>query len=331
VSTHDPAGPPALTGERHGALVALCTRLHDILVGRAAQALLVEPAAVPEECSVWAAPSWLWTFSRIDVGRKGRAADGGRLRLPVRLEWSTGAVALVRPGQPIDQGWTATGLGHTGSGVLRVESAQGLDRDIVRENETGLPTFARLAALTRQEALGALERLVADGAQARWETLLWLEPHLDQALHRAHASVASELAEHWGSRRALLDDTKLRAIADVMLLGDEDQPGKVAQMLERCLRAETFRKVEPSRYIKEALRRDANTEVRRAIGDPHIGAKIRRVARELGPRSDLDSVITAYRARYPRDRLSRDRAVAALSVSADVMASWWELVPERVA
>ena len=326
----DEQSPPAHTGERHGPLVALCSRLHAMLAGRAAEALLAAPETVPDRCGVWTAPSWLWTFSRIDVGRKGRAADGSRLRLPVRLEWSTGAVTLVEPGRPVDQGWTATGLGHTGSGVLRVETAPGSSRDLVRESETGLPTVVSLAPRGRMDAMAALERLAAEGTRARWETLLWLEPHLDRALQKAHASVASELAEHWGSRRVLLDDTKLSAIADHMLLGDDAQPGKVAQLLERCLRSETFRKVEPSRYIKETLRRDANTEVRRAIGDPHIGAKIRKVAREMGPRSDLDALIAAYRAKYPRDRLSRDRAVAAMSVSPDVMASWWELVPEGV-
>lgn len=332
VATTAPVDPSAIalgpTGDRHGPLVALCTRLHAILAGRAAEALLAEPTTVPEECGVWSAPSWLWTFSRIDVGRKGRAADGTRLRLPVRLEWSAGAVALVEPDRPIDLGWTAAGLGHTGSGVLRVEAMRGPSRDVVQENETGLPTSVRLMSRDRHDAITALERMAAEGSKARWETLLWLEPHLDRALRKAHASVATELAEHWGSRRTLLDDTKLSSIADHMLLGDDAQPGKVAQLLERCLRSDTFRNVEPSKYIKETLRRDANAEVRRAIGDPHIGAKVRKVAREIGPRTDLDALIEAYRVKYPRDRLSRDRAAAAMSVSPDVMAAWWELEPE---
>ena len=329
VTVPAPAGAPGAQGgapgDRHGPLITLCARLHAILAGRAAEALLADPAGVPEECGVWIAPSWLWTFSRIDVGRKGRAPDGTRLRLPVRLEWSSGAVTLVEPGDPLEQGWTATGLGHTGSGVIRVEATHRLAQDVVEENEAGLPTVVELAALDRRQALTVLERAAADGTRARWELMLWLEPHLERALRKAHASVANELAEHWGSRRTVLDETKLNAIADDMLLGDEGRPGKVAQLLERCLRSDTFRKVEPSRYIKETLRRDANTEVRRAIGDPHIGAKVRRVARELGPRSDLDTVIAAYRAKYPRDRLSRDRAVAAMSVSPDVMASWGAL------
>lgn len=310
--------------DRHGSLVGLCAKFHAIMIGRAAAEILDDYCSLPEEAGLWVAPSWAWLFSRVNVGRKDRAADGSRLRLPVRMEWSTGPISLVTPGRRKRHNWVSAGMGNTGSGSLLVGVDPSLFDDQVTENEAGVPTGVTLRLRTRRELEDGLQRLVEEGNSARWEALLWLEPYVDRALRLAHANVANELSVQWGTHRTLLDETKLKAIADQMLLGDENHPGKVAQMMERCLKPDTFRRVEPVKYIKESLRRDANTEVRRALGDPHIGAKVRRVAHELGT-NDLDAIIETYRERYPNDRLSKDRAEAALSVSPDAMAAWWGL------
>ena len=52
--------------------------------------------------------------------------------------------------------------------------------------------------------------------------------------------------------------------------------------------------------------------MRRHIGDPHIGRKIRRLAREQGPDS-IDELIEMYRRAHPRESVGRDRVIAALS------------------
>lgn len=317
----------AVTG-RHPSLVALCSKLHDIIAGRAAEELLADVDALPDQASLWVPPSWAWLFARVNVGRKDRAADGSRLRLPVRVAWSTGPIVLVEPGTTRTEDWSAAGLGHSNLGTVPVTANERLYDARIEATETGMPHEVSLPVLSRSEIITALQALVVAGATSRWEALSYLEPYTRRALTLAHSNVANELSIQWGTHRAVLDETKLESIASQMLLGDEEHPGKVTQMLERCLKAETFTKVEPLKYIKESLRRDANTEVRRAIGDPHIGTKIRKVARELGLR-DLDDIIEAYRTRYPSDRLSKDRALAALSVAPDAMASWRELKPHN--
>lgn len=311
--------------DRHGTLVGLCAKLHAIIVGRAAAELLDDTDSLPEHGAVFVAPSWSWLFSRINVGRKDRAADGSRLRLPVRVEWSTSPVSVLGVGRRKRHNWVSTGLGHTGSGSVLVGVSETVCDDRVElDPETGMVVDAILALRSKPEVIAELRRLVEAGQKARWETLLWLEPHVERALILAHSNVANELSNQWGYRRTLLDETKLKSIADQMLLGDESHPGKVSQLLERCLRPDVFKRVDPIKYIKEALRVDANTEIRRALGDPHIGTKIRKVAIELGT-AELDEVIKVYRQRYPNDRLSRDRAEAAMSVAPDAMATWTAL------
>lgn len=325
-------------------LATLCARLEAILVGQAAERLLTSGEPLPASGGLWVPPAWTWLFARVDVGRKDRAPDGTRLRLPVRLAWSEDQVAIVVPGQPRTFGWSAAGLGHSGNDSVHVTTAantggnpgaalgpdaggrSGVIHRRVESGVAGVPKFAILQSRSDQELEARLTEYVHQGATARWQLLLWLEPYVQSALRRAHASVSRELATRWGSRRVLVDDTKLTAIADRMLLGDADHPGKVSQLLDRCLMPDTFRRVEPVKYIKDALRRDANAEIRRALGDPHVGAKVRKVADDLGT-GEVDAVVKEYRRRYPNDRLSHGRATAALSVAPDPMASWWELHP----
>lgn len=310
--------------DRHVTLSGLCSKLHAIIVGNRADTLLADPASLPEETGLWISPSWVWLHSRVNVGRKERAPDGTRLRLPVRVDWSDGPIQLISADEQTFANWTAAGLGHTAADTLPVTASRHLFDTQSETSPTGMPTSVVVPVLDRDELVRELARLSDAGRSARWEALAYLEPYISRALLLAQSSVAHEMSQTWGVYRAVLDETKLEGIRDQMLLGNDGHPGKVSQMLDRCLKPETFKKVEPLKYIKESLRRDANTEIRRAIGDPHIGAKIRRVQRELGTR-DVDLIVEEYRRRYPKDRLSRDRAVAALSVAPDAMACWWEL------
>lgn len=317
LSAHVPAG-------RHPSLSALCDKLHAIIVGQRAEELLANPESIPRSAGVWVAPSWVWLYSRVNVGRKERAADGTRLRLPVRVGWSDGPLQFVSPDAAHEAPWSAAGLGHANVGTLEVASSATILEPVVVDEPTGMPSEVTVPVCGYGEILDELRRLSEAGRVARWRALEYLEPYISRALLLAQTSVSYELSQMWGSHQTVLDQTKLETIRDQMLLGDDGHPGKVAQLLERCLKPETFHRVEPLKYIKESLRRDANTEVRRAIGDPHIGAKVRRVARDLGTR-DIDAVVDEYRLLYPKDRLSKDRASAALSVAPDAMANWWEL------
>ena len=306
------AAPGFGSGDRHGWLDALCEHLQAAIWAAAAADLLTDRAHWPTRAAVLALPCWRWAEPAADVGRKARAADGGTLLLPVRIHWQPGPLLLVPRGQPVRAAWRAAGLGLDGDGaaVLACTPHPGARLD----PGTGLPEQVTGRAVSRAAIAEELAGFAAAGRPARWDLLAMLEPYVRSAVTRAHSRVAIEVAGpgSGSSRPSVLDDTDLDAVVDMLLLGgDTGGPGPVARLLDRCLRPDTFRRVDPLRYIAVTLRRDAEQEIRRRIGDPRIGPKIRALHRQH-PALPLPDLVARYREQHPRDRLSMGRAVAAL-------------------
>jgi hypothetical protein len=298
-------------GEDHGGLLYICERLHAMILGRDAERLLAgNGAALPLRASMLVLPSWLWAEPGVSLGAKARKVR----RVPLRVRWAGDRVLHLRePHSDLALTWTAKGLG----------------RDFTGERLWG-ETEGDL--LGRRALFDALTELVEAAAISRWELLTWIEPQVERELKRAHSALSMEIDGGKGAQR-LLDRTMLATVRDRMLLGEEDahgrkHPGQVQQILDRCLKPDTFRRVEPMRYIKDALRRDANAAVRRVLGDPHIGRQIRRVALGHGVTngSDLTSLneaqmsdlIADCRTACPYDPPDRGRVVAALTVAPDM-------------
>jgi len=300
------------SGDRHGWLDALCGHLQAAIWAAAAGDLLADRARWPVRATVLALPCWRWAEPAADVGRKARAADGGTLLLPVRVDWQPGPLLLVPRGQPVRASWRAVGLGLDGDGaaVLACTAHPGSRLD----PGTGLPEQRTGRAVSRMAIAEELARVAAAGRAARWELMAMLEPYVRAAVIRAHSRVAIEVAGPGtgSSRPSVMDDTDLDAVVDMLLLGEgSGGPGPVARLLDRCLRPDTFRRVDPLRYIAVTLRRDAEQEIRRRIGDPRIGPKVRALHRQY-PGLTLPDLVAVYREQHPRDRLSLGRAAAAL-------------------
>lgn len=302
---------------RHEWVDELCSRLERVLIGRAAEELLAAP--LPEHAALVVAPVWRWLPPRIDMGRKTRRADGNTMLMPVRMTWQPGPLTLVAA--PTELAWSMIGLGYSGTGQLKVYPAAGAGPLVLADD---FPTDGELAAplLPRRALDLRLRELVADGHQARWDALMSLEWYVQRAVRSAVVSVSYDLAgpdcldPTW-----VLGESGEQAVSDRMLLGTADNPGRVHALLERCLRPRAFVRVDPLRYVVTDLHRSAEAEVRKAIGDPHIGRKIRAVRRAM-PSAPLQDVIAAYRIRHPGDLLSTARATQALSSGADVMAAF---------
>ena len=177
------------------------------------------------------------------------------------------------------------------------------------------PHAVTAPVMPASRARRVLASLVADGEAARWEAITALEPKALEAVRRAHAEVVAEVGPAADGTCMLLDRLDVQALADRMLLGDVDttSPSPVARLIERCLSPSAFARVDPRRYVTSALRVYATEEIRRAIGDPHVGPKVRAAAAALGT-TDVDAVIAYYQARRPADRLGRRRAEAALDI-----------------
>jgi hypothetical protein len=318
------ASPGWATGDRHGWLANLCSLLEAIGAGRHAEAeagrIRAEKASAYQRSGLFALPMWMWVSPGVAAGRKGRSADGGHLLLPVRLSWPSPTVQVVPAGPDRTYTWSGVGYGRSGRGETTLRVATGpTDTPAVATGVTP-PVVLSAPPLPRRLMLTHLDKLTEAGRGAWWEAITLLDPWLHKSLHQAHTQVAIELdgRADTNGRYLVLSEATLDAIANRMLLGSEEQPGTVERMLNACLR-QSFERVDPMRYIRTWLRRDATEAIRRDLGDPKQGPKVRRLAMSTGGVT-TGEVLAAYKVRYPADEVGIGRVNRALSVSPDPMA-----------
>ncbi|MDI3329709.1 MAG: hypothetical protein QJR09_03095 [Micrococcus sp.] len=318
--------------QRHAALEELCGQLESILWGRAAGALLA--AGLPAgQWDVILLPVWDWRLPAMEIGRKGLDHDSGdALLMPVRLDWG-GNDALLRladqAGPPPSYRWTAHSMGWDDEGELQWNSSRsgshqgGRDGIVISGNKS--------APGIRRRTVEDLDELVRAGRQSQWQLLFSLEPFVTSTVRKAHSAVSHEIGELTGRFQSVLHDTGIEQIVNVMMVGEPTAGGidapSVPRLLEQCLRHDRFTKVDPLMFLRRNLRRDAEDQVRRAIGDPRVGPKVRRIARQM-PGATLEEIVAAYRLEHPQDKLSTARAEAALQVGSDPMARSVALDPE---
>lgn len=318
--------------QRHAVLEVLCGRLESILWGRAAGALR-EAGVPPGAWEVVLLPAWDWRLPAMEIGRKGlEHGSGEQLLMPVRLDWggNDALVRLVDPAAPSPTyRWTAHSMGWDDNGEIPSRRSRSGTRQGVRDGIVA--TGNNSAPGTRRRTLADLDELVRAGRQAQWQLLFSLEPFVTSTVRKAHSAVSHEIGEMTGRFQPVLHDTGIEQIVNVLMVGEPsagvvDTPS-VPRLLEQCLRHDRFTKVDPLMFLRRNLRRDAEDQVRRAIGDPRIGPKVRRVARQM-PGSTVEEIVAAYRREHPQDKLSTARAEAALQVGSDPMARTVALDPE---
>lgn len=303
---------------RHPSLHRVCTSLHSLIVAERAAELLANPSLIPRRGGLWVPPSFMWAFPRIHVGHKGFNSEGDAVRLPVRVSWAGTPISIVTKGEQ-DEAWTYSGMGHTGVGSTKVTADNGVLDEFIPDGNTA-PERGTVCLHYKSDLIRMLEDKVALGLEARWALMIQLEGYMESAVETAHRYVSVEVS-HNGA--PVLDETGRTSIVTTLMYGDDGstEPSMVMRLLERCTLPSTFERVDPWRYMREAIASAAETAIRRAINDPHIGRKIRRLAAEMGTR-DVDLVMAEYNERFPKDRLARKRADAALNAGSDVMASW---------
>lgn len=296
-------------GSRHGWLAEMCHYLAASIWARDASELLANAGSLPEEAALVLLPVWRWALGGPSTGRKSKARGGGSLMLPTRIDWHGSSVVLPAPGLPVQRSWSASGVDSSGTGTCQIT--------IGANPEPGqAPELAELltgAALPRRRLIRALEQLVVAGRAARWAAIQKLEPAVNHAVEMAHRQVAYEIAGNVPGAPPVVDLQSLETIKQEMLLGvDELARGSVARLWTRMERPTCFARADPMLYVKTNLHRDATEGVRRHIGDPKIGAKVRR-AYALSSAGSLAAFVLEYREEFPGDKLSIDRARASLT------------------
>ena len=310
---------------RHPSLHRVCGNLHSLIVGTEAQRLLDNLNELPRRAGLWIPPSWEWAYPRINVGHKGINSAGERVRLPVRVTWGTSPIGVLIKGDHTVN-WSLSGMGHTAVGSTEIVVANGVVDGFVPDGNA-VPNTGVVRAHWKYELIALLEQYVAAGKEARWALISQLEVFVVSAVDTAHKLVSAEVSRNGAP---VLDETSRQHIVTSLMYGEPDTDSSTAmviRLLERCILPGTFVRVDPWRYMREAISSAAETAIRRTIQDPHIGRKIRKVAEDIGSR-DVDVVTAAYNKLYPKDRLAKRRAVAALNAGPDVMASWLGL-PEQ--
>lgn len=291
-----------------------CDLLERIAVGESAETAL-RSFGRAKAAGIAILPCWIWVTPEIDVGRQ--LESSGRT-LPVRIAWSVpGHVVVVRRGDgPVAIQWKAKGLGVQRSGEVKVF----LDDAAVStfEVEPGAePADRAVPAIPIAKLRSHLRRLADDGRSARWETLSILQDYARAIAPKRLSSVTKEILDHERSTGGgeLLDTVDLETVVDRYVLGDGSMASgsRALSLVSRCLEPSTFARVDPLHFVRRAIHRDIEEGIRHAIGDPHVGPKVRALVRAHGM-SDIASVVRTYRAQYPADHLGPRRAATALTV-----------------
>lgn len=299
-------------------LESICDDLASMIRAADAQKL-GEPAVPALGGALVRLPVWVWTAAKINMGRKGTSADGSIPPMPVRLSWQDGSVVFVPLGEKVTIEWRMVGLGHdiSGAATVLISVDNGVQID-------GLPDAAMppvVDTILNSRVLGArLRAVMTSGKDARWNLITGLEAYTRHRLSIANYAVAHELGgpsnDHAFS--AVLDDISLDALVSELLFGDGTD-SSVTRMIDRALEPTKFRGVDPLRYFAVAIRARAEEAVRRRIGDPKVGPKVRRVMQISGAKT-IDELLAAYREAFPNDSLAHKRAIAALTAGPEVSA-----------
>jgi hypothetical protein len=306
------------SGSRHRFNARLCDQLQRIAWGRSAANLLGERSRRPQ--AVVTLPTWIWLTPASNVGRKAKSRDGGLLRLPLAVSWDVEPVLTVTADQPVVGHWTANGMGHSLSGKTEVcaVSTRTAPRDLGEPALDVIPDRLEVPTLARPHVRSRLGELVADGRMAQWDVLGDFEQYLDHAFAKAHSAVSAELRPL--SPRPVLDASDQEMLRTSLLLGDVGSgDSAVLRLINRCLEPNRFTRVDPERYVVTALFSAAETAIRRKLGDPHIGRKVRRFAATRRFET-VDDLIAEYREVFPKDRLSVKRACSALETTRSIPA-----------
>lgn len=219
------------------------------------------------------------------------------------IHWAPSIV--VEPGTEVS--WRIVERGVEQTGTFTAYSPTDIDGDY--PGGAPAPVAARRKALT------------ARGGAARFELVNALEFHVSELLEASSRLVARELegrlgdeAETWAPslNHGVADKVALESLATDLLWGaDEQADSIVLRMVDRA--ATTHINNQPlGSWFDTNLRARSEEAVRRHIGDPHIGRKIRRLAREQSP-SSVEELIELYRRAHPRESVGRERVIAALS------------------
>ena len=301
--------------ERHlPRLALLCDNLGAVIAGRQAQEILDAETDGDIPGAIVVLPSWVWVLPQIDVGKKG-VVNGVKQPMPSRLGYTPGPILQLSADTTVE--WELAGLGNASTGTATVPYTP-LRKETTVTLADGITVTATVhSIISRSQRDRVLRGLVKAGETARWDLMTSFEWFTKQRLAAANNIVAAEIAQHKGIPLAgVVDDITLEDLGSTMLFG-ENGTSVIQRMIDTALQLHRFDRVDPMHFFTVGIRARAEEAVRRQIGDPKVGPKVRRIFAKTNA-STIDELIDEYKKHYPKDSLAKKRALAALTAGPDI-------------
>ena len=208
-------------------------------------------------------------------------------------------MVVVTSGATYDLPLERTRPGHTG-GVMSITADRRLHSPRTAA-AADIPEAVHRAHAAPQRVRGRCVAMAADGETARWEAMIGLEPKRSAPRSASPRRIAAEMGPGPDGTCRLVDhlDYQPSPTGCCSATSIRQHLPPLARLIDRCCHAVDLRPVDPEPLRDSALRVYATEAIRRAVGDPHVGPKVRAAAAALGT-TDVDDVIAYYRPADPR-------------------------------
>jgi hypothetical protein len=256
-------------------------------------------------------------------------------------------VRVVPAGRTVTARWRLAGLGLSHTGQTTITAAPGAEEATVtrwarfgRDGQwtrtvrhaaagMGVPVSMTVPAVPAQEANTALSALRRDAVKAKWELAESVNKPIKTAISAAQHRLALQVAALRGvprdDVRDMLDEaTRAQLAIDLTLPSKERPRATIWGTLDKFLIPDAFQNADPVKCLRRAIWRDAGNAVRRHLGDPKMGDRIRASYLRDRPAS-LDALMDQLRRDCPHDHLTLGVVSRALTLGHDANAGTWSV------
>lgn len=250
--------------------------------------------------------------------------------ISVWIEWSSGSVIAVPTDstKPVTVEWQI----HLNRSVAHRGTAQLTGSLLADARVEGLPegtVSSTFLATTQRAKERHFHRLETAAASAEFEAVAALEPFVQHLVRRKNTRVAVELlyadeppaTPEGYPQPVVIDRIGEEEIVTELLWGEPERnsPAAAFRILRRAAQTGILQNVPIANYLRNQIASAAETAIRRKIGDPHLGRRIRRHLRECLAEErksiSIDELIDDWNAKNPKDRIGQWVAQQALTAS----------------
>lgn len=242
----------------------------------------------------YALPLFTYRHSRINMGRKDKSRTSGtKLLVPIRILWDipvTGPLETL----PEEATYTLASAGWSDSETHPLKDAGEFSPTILTARE--IHTL---------------------GAESYFTLLGWIEERCHYYLPRATASLEISLFGESGENRKILSEVEAEELITSFVYGSDSQ-SRAMSIIRAATRENATRKADLQKIMVTQIKRDLKEDVRRKIGDPRMGARIRAISRELGLSTLDDDAIAQIQEAYSKTsptKIGHARITEALTLS----------------